>query len=116
MNTEQAARQLEALGNPTRLRVYRTLVRAGQNGLAVGRLQERIGIAASTLSHHLKRLIETGLVTQERQATTLICRAHYPSMNALIGFLADECCVDVGHLRREPDSRLSTSFFAPRLR
>ncbi len=94
MNTEQAARQLDALGSPTRLRVYRTLVRAGQNGLAVGQLQERIGIAASTLSHHLKRLIDTGLVTQERQATTLICRAHYPSMNALLGFLADECCIE----------------------
>ena len=94
MKVEIAARQLEALGNPTRLQVYRILVRAGENGLAVGRLQERIGLAASTLSHHLKRLIEAGLVTQERQATTLICRAHYPSMNALIGYLADECCAD----------------------
>ena len=52
------------------------------------------GIAASTLSHHLHRLILTGLVTQERQATTLICRANYPAMNGLIGFLVDECCVD----------------------
>ena len=57
MNVEQAARQLEALGNPTRLRIYRILVRAGDAGLPVGRLQERIGIAASTLSHHLHRLI-----------------------------------------------------------
>ena len=96
MKLELAAHQLEALGNPTRLRVYRVLVRAGRDGLPVGRLQERIGIAASTLSHHLKRLIEAGLVTQERQATTLICRAHYPAMNALIGFLADECCADAG--------------------
>lgn len=96
MNLEQAARQLESLGNPTRLQIYRTLVRAGHAGLPVGGLQERIGIAASTLSHHLKRLIETGLVTQERQATTLICRAHYPAMDALIGYLADECCADAG--------------------
>jgi len=94
MNLEQASRQLEALGNPTRLQIYRTLVRAGHAGLPVGGLQERIGIAASTLSHHLKRLVDTGLVTQERQATTLICRAHYPAMNALIGYLADECCAD----------------------
>ncbi|MDQ0302601.1 ArsR/SmtB family transcription factor [Ancylobacter polymorphus] len=94
MNLEQAARQLESLGNPTRLQIYRTLVRAGHAGLPVGGLQERIGIAASTLSHHLKRLVETGLVTQERQATTLICRAHYPAMDALIGYLADECCAD----------------------
>lgn len=94
MDLEQASRQLEALGNPTRLQIYRTLVRAGHAGLPVGGLQERIGIAASTLSHHLKRLVDTGLVTQERQATTLICRAHYPRMNALIGYLADECCAD----------------------
>ncbi len=94
MKIEAAARQLEALGNPTRLRIYRALVRAGDSGLAVGRLQERIGIAASTLSHHLHRLIQTGLVTQERQATTLICRAHYPAMSSLVGFLVDECCAD----------------------
>ncbi len=94
MNIEQASRQLEALGSPTRLSVYRTLVRAGQAGLAVGQLQDRLGIAASTLSHHLRRLIDTGLVTQERQATTLICRANYAAMDGLIGFLADECCAD----------------------
>ena len=94
MNVEEAAKQLEALGNPTRLQVYRTLVRAGDCGLPVGRLQEKIGIAASTLSHHLHRLILTGLVTQERQVTTLICRANYLAMNSLVGFLVDECCVD----------------------
>jgi DNA-binding transcriptional ArsR family regulator len=92
MKVEKAAKQLEALGNPTRLQLYRALVRAGDDGMPVGRLQERIGIAASTLSHHLHRLILTGLVTQERQATTLICRANYPAMESLIGFLTEECC------------------------
>ncbi|TGQ46664.1 MULTISPECIES: metalloregulator ArsR/SmtB family transcription factor [unclassified Mesorhizobium] len=96
MKLEQAARQLEALGNPTRLNLYRVLVRAGDAGRPVGYLQESLGIAASTLSHHLHRLILTGLVTQERQATTLICRANYPIMQDLIGFLADECCADAG--------------------
>ena len=96
MNVEQAAKQLEALGNPTRLQLYRTLVRVGEAGLPVGRLQERLGIAASTLSHHLHRLILTGLVTQERQGTTLICRANYPVMRDLLGFLVDECCVEAG--------------------
>jgi ArsR family transcriptional regulator len=94
MKIEQAARQLEALGNPTRLSIYRTLVRAGDAGLPVGRVQERLGIAASTLSHHLQRLVATGLVSQERQATTLICRADYPAMRGLIGYLVDECCVE----------------------
>lgn len=96
MKLEEAAKQLEALGNPTRLQLYRALVRAGHAGLSVGRVQQKLGIPASTLSHHLHRLIITGLVTQERQATTLICRAVYPAMNALLGFLADECCADAG--------------------
>jgi ArsR family transcriptional regulator, arsenate/arsenite/antimonite-responsive transcriptional repressor len=96
MKVEKAAEQLEALGNPTRLQLYRALVRAGDEGLPVGHLQEKLHIAASTLSHHLHRLILTGLVTQERRATTLICRANYPAMNGLVGFLVDECCVDAG--------------------
>lgn len=94
MKIELAASQLEALGNPTRLQLYRILVRAGGEGLPVGSVQEKLGIAASTLSHHLRKLVEVGLVTQERQATTLICRAEYPAMQSLIGFLADECCAD----------------------
>lgn len=94
MKLDHAATQLEALGNPTRLKIYRSLVRAGDSGLPVGRLQERIGIAASTLSHHLHRLILTGLVSQERQSTVLICRANYPAMDALVEFLSDECCTE----------------------
>lgn len=94
ISLESAARQLEALGNPTRLNIYRILVRAGAEGSSVGSVQERLGIPASTLSHHCKRLLETGLITQERHATTLICRANYPVMTALLGFLADECCAE----------------------
>lgn len=94
LTLEQAAEQLEALGNQTRLTIYRILVRAGAEGLPVGAIQERLAIPASTLSHHCKRLLETGLITQERQATTLICRANYAGMMSLLGFLANECCVE----------------------
>jgi Predicted transcriptional regulators len=94
MNIETAASQLEALGNTTRLTIYRTLVRAGENGLPVGKLQLKLDIAGSTLSHHIRKLVEVDLVSQERQGTTLICRANYTSMNGLIGYLADECCAD----------------------
>ena len=80
MKIEQAVKQLEALGHPVRLQVYRTLVRAGRSGLPVSRVQRKLRIPASTLSHHLQRLVLTGLVTQERQATTLICRANYPAI------------------------------------
>jgi DNA-binding transcriptional ArsR family regulator len=95
MKLTDAAAQLEALGNPTRLTIYRTLVRAGEGGLSVGRLQAKVGAAASTLSHHLQKLIQVELVSQERQATTLICRANYQQMHALVGYLVDECCADV---------------------
>jgi DNA-binding transcriptional ArsR family regulator len=94
MNIEIASRQLEALGQPARLAIYRALVRAGEPGLAVGRLQERIGLAASTLTHHLHRLMDVDLVTQERRGTSLVCRANYPQMDALIAFLREECCTE----------------------
>ena len=94
MNTDDAAAHLEALGNPTRLRIYRLLVRAGEAGLPVGKLQAALDIAPSTLSHHLKALVLVGLVTQERQATTLLCRANYDVMHSLIEFLVAECCAD----------------------
>jgi DNA-binding transcriptional ArsR family regulator len=94
MDLEKTASRLEALGNSTRLGIYRLLVRAGQDGLPVGEIQQRTEVARSTLSHHLHRLIAVELVTQERQATTLICRANYPVMNETLGFLVAECCAD----------------------
>ena len=94
MKLDDAAARLEALGNPTRLKIYRALVRAGDDGLSVGKLQSRLDIAASTLSHHLKSLIVVGLVTQERQSTTLVCRAAYDVMDSLVAYLVSECCAD----------------------
>ena len=92
MNIEAAAKQLEALGNPTRLKVYRTLVRAGDAGMAVGRLQDKLKIAPSTLSHHIKTLMVVGLINQVRDATTLVCHANYDVMRGLVEFLVAECC------------------------
>ena len=60
MKLDDAAAHLEALGNPTRLKIYRALVRAGDAGLAVGRLQDKLKIAPSTLSHHIKTLMVVG--------------------------------------------------------
>jgi ArsR family transcriptional regulator, arsenate/arsenite/antimonite-responsive transcriptional repressor len=94
MKLDDAAAGLEALGNPTRLKIYRTLVRAGAEGLSVGRLQAKIDIAASTLSHHLKALVVVGLVTQTREGTTLVCHANYDTMRSLLGYLAEECCAE----------------------
>lgn len=94
MDLEQAAGRLEALGNTTRLAIYRLLVRAGPKGMPVGVVQRDLAIPASTLSHHLRRLIAVGLVSQERQGATLLCRASYPAMDDLVAFLTAECCID----------------------
>lgn len=94
MKIEDAAARLEALGNPTRLRIYRALVRAGEEGMPVGRLQERLDIAASTLSHHLKALVGVGLVTQTREGTTLTCRTNYQMMHNLLEYMVEECCAE----------------------
>ena len=94
MKIDDAAARLEALGNPTRLRIYRALVRAGNSGMSVGKLQTKLELAGSTLSHHLKGLLTVGLISQERQATTLICRANYEIMRGIVDFLVAECCAD----------------------
>jgi DNA-binding transcriptional ArsR family regulator len=94
MKIDDAAARLEALGNPTRLRIYRALVRAGDAGMSVGKLQTKLELAGSTLSHHLKTLLTVGLIGQERQATTLICRANYDVMRGIVDFLVAECCAD----------------------
>lgn len=106
MKIEDAASRLEALGNPTRLRIYRALVKAGDRGLSVGKLQSRLGVPPSTLSHHLKTLLIVGLIARERDATTLICRANYPVMRGLVGFLVDECCTeaDCASIRQQADT------------
>lgn len=92
LQTESAARCLEALGNATRLALFRLLVRAGPEGAPVGDLQASLEIPASTLSHHLARLVRVGLVTQERHSRQLICRADYARMRGLIAFLDEHCC------------------------
>jgi DNA-binding transcriptional ArsR family regulator len=95
MQVDRAAKQLEALGNATRLQIYRLLVRAGHDGLPVGQIQQALGVPGSTLSHHLQRLLRVELIRQDRQGASLICRANYAAMDALVGFLGDECCLGV---------------------
>src|SRR5258708_22839633 len=95
MKVDDAAERLEALGTPTRPKIYRTLVRAGDPGLAVGRLQDKLKIAPSTLSHHIKGVMVAGLIVQKREATTLVCHANYDVMRGLVDFLVAECCADL---------------------
>ncbi len=95
MNLNHAARCLEKLGNPTRLEIFRLLVKAGDGGLAVGEVQEHLGVPASTLSHHMAHLVNVGLVRQEREGRVLRCTPSFVLMDQLIGVLTTECCTGV---------------------
>jgi ArsR family transcriptional regulator len=89
---------LAALAQPLRLRVFRALVVAGRDGLTPGTMADALDIPAATLSFHLKELTNAGLVTQERVSRYLIYRAAYDRMNALLGYLTENCCRGAGCL------------------
>ena len=99
---EEAAQGFAACGSEPRLTVLRLLVRAGEEGLTVGEIQERTAIPASTLAHHLGILAAGGLVEQERHGRTVINRAAYGRLEALAGFLLEACCADA---RPSPQAR-----------
>ena len=94
--TSPHARALSALGHDARLSIFRLLVRAGNAGLRVGDIGDHLGLAPSTLAHHLSALVDAGLVIQERQGREVFNRADYPAMTRLVDFLTAECCAGVG--------------------
>jgi len=92
MDEAEVVKALAALAQPVRLQVYRALVVTGDAGLTPGTMAEGLGIPANTLSFHLKELASAGLVLQERASRNIIYRAAYPRMNALLGYLTENCC------------------------
>ena len=92
MEEQDIVRSLAALAQPVRLQVFRALVVAGPAGLTPGALVEALDVPATSLSFHLKELTHSGLVTQERSGRNLIYRAAFGQMNALIGYLTENCC------------------------
>jgi DNA-binding transcriptional ArsR family regulator len=92
MEEKDVVQALAALAQDIRLQVFRALVVAGPQGLTPGALSEALGVAANTLSFHLKELLHAGLITQERDGRFLIYRAAFDRMNALICYLSANCC------------------------
>ena len=92
MQPESAIEALGALAQGHRLAMFRLLVQAGDKGMAAGAIAEKLGIPNSSLSFHLTQLRNAGLILQERQHRSLIYRANYPAMNALVGYLMENCC------------------------
>jgi DNA-binding transcriptional ArsR family regulator len=92
MKTTSAVDALGALAQEHRLALFRLLVQAGDKGLAAGAIAEALGVPNSSLSFHLAQLRSTGLILQERQHRSLIYRANYAAMNALVAYLMENCC------------------------
>jgi DNA-binding transcriptional ArsR family regulator len=92
METKAAVTALAALAQESRLAIFRALVQAGPAGLAAGRIGELTGIAPSSLSFHLKELAHAGMVESEQAGRFVIYTAKFETMNALLGFLTENCC------------------------
>ncbi len=94
MDPSKASLGFSAIGSEPRLEVLRLLVRAGNQGMSVGDIQQRTKIAASTLAHHLKCLSAAGLVRQERQGRSTINRAEFVHLQKLADYILEECCLE----------------------
>ena len=90
--TANYADMFAALGTEPRLRILRVLLAAHPEGLVVGEIQNELGIAASTLSHHLEKLKNEDLITVRRESTFLRYTANTAALEELLGFLYAECC------------------------
>ena len=94
LSIAQTASAFAALGSEQRLSVLRTLVRAGDDGLSIGELGERTNITGSTLTHHVKLLVQSGLVDQVKTGRVIRCAVAYDRVRELSTYLLDECCAD----------------------
>lgn len=92
VSEQVAADALAALGNRTRLRIFKVLIRAGREGANIGTIQKLLRVPATTLSHHLGTLTQAGLVSQERQGREVICTANFKAVNDILGYVKAECC------------------------
>jgi DNA-binding transcriptional ArsR family regulator len=89
---ERHARQLSALGHPVRLEILRCVVKGGAGGAAAGTIQAHVDLPASTLSHHLKRLVEAGLLATRTEGTYHYYTAEYVALRSLTDYLWEDCC------------------------
>jgi ArsR family transcriptional regulator, arsenate/arsenite/antimonite-responsive transcriptional repressor len=92
MEEDDVIHSLAALAQSARLQVFRALVVTGPQGLTPGALADALGVPASTLSFHLKELMYAGMISQQRDGRNLIYRASFERMNALLGYLTENCC------------------------
>ena len=90
--SERALSALAALGQPTRLQIFRLLMQHEPDGLQAKAISQAVNMAHNTLSTHLAILARAGLVTGERQGRLIIYRANIEGVRSLISFLVMDCC------------------------
>lgn len=89
---DRAAAQLSALGHPIRLKILRFVVQGGATGISAGDIQAHVDLPASTLSHHLRRLVDAGLTTSRSEGTFQFYAADYASLRGLTDYVWEDCC------------------------
>lgn len=92
MKILSAVSSLSALAQESRLEAFRLLIQAGTGGMPAGKIGEKLNLPLSTLSFHLSQLKNAGLVTFRREGRILFYSANFKAMNALMGFLTENCC------------------------
>lgn len=92
MDGKRAIAALGALAHETRLAVFRLLVQRGPDGLSAGTIAQAVGLTPSSLTFHLQQLMHAGLITQRRMSRQLIYATNFSVMNALMGYLTENCC------------------------
>ena len=92
MTEEKLVKYLAELGNITRLKIYMFLIKVGHNGVPVGTIQDYLKIPASTLSHHISKLTNVGLISQKRNGRILNCIANFDVLQAVLDELQESCC------------------------
>ena len=93
MDLDHALVAFSALSQETRLKVFKILVEYGSTGTAAGTISDRLGIPHNTLSFHLAQLSHVKLVSSRKVGRSIIYSANCDMINALIGFLAENCCI-----------------------
>jgi len=92
METKAVIAAMAALAQESRLKTFRLLVQTGPQGLAAGKIGERLGIAPSSLSFQLKELTNAGLIEPRQDGRFIIYSANFDTMNDVLSFLTDNCC------------------------
>jgi ArsR family transcriptional regulator len=107
MRKHDAVAALAALAQDNRLDAYRLLVKAGRDGMPAGEVANALGLSPNTLTFHFDRLREAGLVTVRRKGRSMIYTAQFEGMNALVGYLTENCCQGAAGKREPFDRKIS---------